>query len=860
MSSELVIQQKMGAETSGIFSACSQDSDCGDYLSCVHGSCRCPAMTYYDPVQHCLPDCYSTINETSGYIASPRDINFSKNVSYCTWTIKGRINSFITFNILSLDVRASTHCVNDYLELFDGLTSSDRSLGKQCGMSYSTSIVSASNFLFVVFQTHKVKNFGSFTARYSVHECNITRTDKSGVISSPGYPVRYFPNVYCSWHILVDPGMFIDISLSNITIESSALCEYDMVEVFDGHSTRSRSLGRFCGRTSSNMTTTSNSVFLVFRSDGMVEKSGFFGRYTAYDCNLTTTENFGHLTSPGYPGNYSDNLSCSMTIIGQIGTTISLSFNDLELDGCHQCSCDYIEIYDGASPRDPSLVRYCSTPTNVTRSTGNVLHLYFHTNSSGVHRGFNATFTVDGLPRGALCLSNYQCSVGVCFRGICDCPEHQFYNVLGAACVTKHSRTGQCYQTQECQDGLTCVEGHCDCTEGQVYDSTTASCQTRLHHGEECLSQTSDICSSKDLQCKADTSQTLRCLCKDDFIYTGQSCVPESLFKVTTLVTVSKSSYHADLHWSPINVLTDVSYRLTWTATGAPSANDTLEMSTNQTIARISDLRPGQEYEVKVHTVVAKQKFYNEKVVSTDHSVNTIPDVPGKLDKSSSSMSRVPYVLKFEPINGSAAYYELTLADNETSQTYRVTGPEVHINPTRMNVYYGYSIAAYNKRGESGRPLTGLVLITNTGDITWRGKPETSLDWKLIFTIGLGSFSFFISISLIGLVLLMRNQGKVFRKSHSEENISWKEPPENTTKEKINKSLPVVSRKVTSEHPYDLPMSRSELCETNVYTVPIDTAVLATKSNKAFQGNNVVKKESNKLHEEYSASYENNLV
>lgn len=78
---------------------------------------------------------------------------------------------------------------------------------------------------------------------------------------------------------------------------------------------------------------------------------------------------------------YSDNLDCTKTITGGANQVVSLVFTHFNLEMCATVtSCDYIEVFDGASASSPSLGQF-SGPNlpSVIRSTGNSVTVHFHT-------------------------------------------------------------------------------------------------------------------------------------------------------------------------------------------------------------------------------------------------------------------------------------------------------------------------------------------------------------------------------------------------------------------------------------------------------------------------------------------------
>uniref|UniRef100_H2YCC5 CUB domain-containing protein n=1 Tax=Ciona savignyi TaxID=51511 RepID=H2YCC5_CIOSA len=93
-------------------------------------------------------------------------------------------------------------------------------------------------------------------------------------------------------------------------------------------------------------------------------------------CNqaLTAVSQPRRLTSPGYPGQYTNGLDCNYTITASVNQQVEITFNEFQTEPC----CDYVE----GSP---------SVPVSYT-STLNVLVVKFYTDSSVVRRGFNATY------------------------------------------------------------------------------------------------------------------------------------------------------------------------------------------------------------------------------------------------------------------------------------------------------------------------------------------------------------------------------------------------------------------------------------------------------------------------------------
>ncbi|CAB4041817.1 bone morphogenetic 1-like, partial [Paramuricea clavata] len=110
--------------------------------------------------------------------------------------------------------------------------------------------------------------------------CQSTPTlqSKNGTIKGPGYPDRYPNNAASCWRIYVPENNVIKLIIHRLDLESCSGCACDSVEVFDGYSESSRSLGKFC---SGNriLTSSGRNLFVKFTSDRSVNGDAFTASY-----------------------------------------------------------------------------------------------------------------------------------------------------------------------------------------------------------------------------------------------------------------------------------------------------------------------------------------------------------------------------------------------------------------------------------------------------------------------------------------------------------------------------------------------------------------------------------------------------
>ena len=96
------------------------------------------------------------------------------------------------------------------------------------------------------------------------------------------------------------------------------------------------------------------------------------------------------IVSPNYPSNYDNYQDCNITLRFAQGQKISLQFLAFEIEPQSDCLFDYLNIYDGPNSSS-SLIgsKLCGqTIPDSVKSTGNTMHIHFHTDFSVTRSGF----------------------------------------------------------------------------------------------------------------------------------------------------------------------------------------------------------------------------------------------------------------------------------------------------------------------------------------------------------------------------------------------------------------------------------------------------------------------------------------
>jgi len=113
----------------------------------------------------------------------------------------------------------------------------------------------------------------------------------------------------------------------------------------------------------------------------------------AYTLSLPTIGSTLTITSPNYPGDYSNHECEEWVITGPLGSTLTITIDALATEAFGACEADYLGVYDGSN-RDtaPTLNWLCGNPTVpiVATTTSNAAYVVFKSDEGVVDSGFSA--------------------------------------------------------------------------------------------------------------------------------------------------------------------------------------------------------------------------------------------------------------------------------------------------------------------------------------------------------------------------------------------------------------------------------------------------------------------------------------
>uniref|UniRef100_A0A3Q1CLJ1 CUB and Sushi multiple domains 2 n=1 Tax=Amphiprion ocellaris TaxID=80972 RepID=A0A3Q1CLJ1_AMPOC len=489
-----------------------------EVLTCLRGERR----AWDSPLPLCVAECGGTIKEEpSGRILSPGYPAPYEHNLHCMWTIEAAPGSTISLHFLVFH----TEEVHDVLRIWDGPQDGGVLLRELSGSVLPPDAHSTFNTVSLQFTTDFFTSKQGFAVQFSVStatSCNdpgmptngtrggdsrepgdhvvfqcdpgyilqganrITCTEingrffwqpdpptctapcggnltgPNGLILSPDYPEPYPHGRECDWTVTVTLDYVISLSFNQFSLEPS----YDFLHIYDGPDSLSPLLGSFYGTdVPDRIESSSNTLFLAFRSDASLSSNGFVLQYTenprescfepglvrngtrvGSDLKLGSTVTYhcdsgytlegdptltcimggdgkpswnkpkpiciapcggqysgleGVVLSPGYPGNYSSARTCLYSVVVPKDYVVFSQFAFFQT-----ALNDIVEVYDGATQhsRVLSSLSGAHTGESLPLATSNQILIRFTSKGQSSSRGFHLVY--QAVPR----TSATQCS------------------------------------------------------------------------------------------------------------------------------------------------------------------------------------------------------------------------------------------------------------------------------------------------------------------------------------------------------------------------------------------------------------------------------------------------------------------
>eukprot|EP00794_Sanderia_malayensis_P005157 gene5157-5807_t len=272
---------------------------------------ECPPLQFYMPTsvpatrkvkkftKHNDSKCGGALKGFNGGFQSPNQTElaslFNNSIYECRWKIslpstRRIILKFTDFSVNSSQITEKCN-VRKSVAIVEHLNPSIRKETLLCGNNLPPPYHSESSSIEVILRD-QIPNNRSFISSFKAIYISVVLTPMpnvcgscggvlnvdSGMIKSPNFPNSYSNNCDCKWTIYIRRGYVIKFKFLTFSLEKDdkvRLCR-DFLIIYDGPTSSSSSLGKFCGNQNPGSVETTNTIaFVHFHSNGWTTGHGF---------------------------------------------------------------------------------------------------------------------------------------------------------------------------------------------------------------------------------------------------------------------------------------------------------------------------------------------------------------------------------------------------------------------------------------------------------------------------------------------------------------------------------------------------------------------------------------------------------
>ncbi|CAL4091714.1 unnamed protein product, partial [Meganyctiphanes norvegica] len=200
----------------------------------------------------------------------------------CVWTITWEDDSAIGLTLIYYD--GYSQIEHNYLEIRDGLYADSHLLGKYYGHDVVTPInlFTSGQHAWVHFWASGNVGYGGFNLTWTTEwrgTCHFEFYSQVGDIQSPWYPEMYPNKVDCSWLITADVESVIYLTTISFHTQKDA----DIVQIRDGADNNASLISQMSDfvEPGYEVVSTSNQLYISFKSDGTISEKGFAFKWAA---------------------------------------------------------------------------------------------------------------------------------------------------------------------------------------------------------------------------------------------------------------------------------------------------------------------------------------------------------------------------------------------------------------------------------------------------------------------------------------------------------------------------------------------------------------------------------------------------
>ncbi|KAG8183432.1 hypothetical protein JTE90_023188 [Oedothorax gibbosus] len=405
--------------------------------------CECAiGFELHSDGKRCEDACGGVLSAERGMITSPSFPDLYPSNKQCIWEIVAPPRFRITLNFTHFDLEGTNQeCEYDSVDVRSKVSPEEewKKQGTFCGSRLPPTLTSEGSQLRIEFVSDNSVQKSGFAALYFTdqdecatanggclqickntvgsyqcschngfvlhpngHDCkegscvhHVLSTD--GVVSSPNFPDHYPSRKECTWTFDTTPGHRIKLVFDSFELEPHQECAYDHVALYDGDSSDSPLLGRFCGsKVPHPILSTAHTMLVAFRSDPSVQRNGFRAHHTTV-CGgrLSASREPSLLYSHAKFGdqNYGAREDCNWIVTAPNSGRVRIRFQSFDLEPEQDCAYDFVQVMDGFET-SPTLGKFCGNkiPPDMT-SSGFRLLIRFQSDDSISGKGFSLVYS-----------------------------------------------------------------------------------------------------------------------------------------------------------------------------------------------------------------------------------------------------------------------------------------------------------------------------------------------------------------------------------------------------------------------------------------------------------------------------------
>lgn len=313
-----------------------------------------------------------TATDSVQTLTSPRYPDSYPRNTYCNYTLIADVEKTINVKFVDFELEdTSRSCQYDNVTIYKHTEyvtpATVTRVGVYCWKD-SLNFMRYKHKIVVIFWSDKWVEKRGFKFEYNLDMCGgiVTNSTAIGIAPLPN-TVGYQNQMDCYWNITAPVDKKIVIRFEMFDLEHNDLCYMDSVEVFEGMETiEANRKAKLCGNLTLHspvINIQSNKALVKFHSDTTNGKHGFSALVLLVpqcDKKVELTVQSPNYTLDGTLTAYDSRLDCHFTVTGPPGHKISLEFDQFHIAPCqagntsmnstNECTCDYVEVKDGAGP------------------------------------------------------------------------------------------------------------------------------------------------------------------------------------------------------------------------------------------------------------------------------------------------------------------------------------------------------------------------------------------------------------------------------------------------------------------------------------------------------------------------------